>query len=194
MSTLWWHRALDPVGKIGNSEFSSLPLTRASLRLNGAKGESHLWFSVSFFLVIYRQDVQTDGLCHNSGCWVRWQCLHPCHTAKAFSKARVFWHTIYLQRWIWKKLVMSQTLTLNMKPDGQSWCLALKFTCAVAIAGSESTVFLVRLRFSIHRWPSRLPLIRWLLHFEPHIGIVWELEGPLAVDQLLAQSKADTIF
>lgn len=148
MSTLWWHRALDPVGKIGNSQFSSLPLTRASLRLNGAKGESHLWFSVSFFLVIYRQDVQTDGLCHNSGCWVRWQCLHPCHTAKAFSKARVFWHTIYLQRWIWKKLVMSQTLTLNMKPDGQSWCLALKFTCAVAIAGSESTVFLERLRFS----------------------------------------------
>jgi hypothetical protein len=59
---------LDPVGKIGNSQFSSLPLTRASLRLNGAKGESHLWFSVSSFLVIYLQDVHIDGLCHNIGC------------------------------------------------------------------------------------------------------------------------------
>lgn len=68
MSTLWWHWALDPVGKIGNSQFSSLPLTRARLRLNGAKGESHLWFSVSSFLLIYPHDVQIDWLCHNTGC------------------------------------------------------------------------------------------------------------------------------
>lgn len=118
MSTLRWHWALDPVGKIGNSEFSSLPLTRASLRLNGAKGELHLWFSVSFFLVIYRQDVQTDRLCHNTDAESGGNAFNSYHTAKAFFKARVFWHDIYLQRLIWK------TLTLNMKPDGQSWPLA----------------------------------------------------------------------
>lgn len=93
MSTQWWHWALDPVGKTRNSEFPSLPQTRAGLRLNGTKGDSHplifcFFLSSSLSSECPNRWTLSQHWTHAFKIW--WQYTRVCHLVDKFLQGSSF--------------------------------------------------------------------------------------------------------